>query len=174
MEMIFATGVARESCPSVGIAAPGGAPVREVTGTRLEISEIVGLRDLVDLGGLFPLVDGDGELLDLVFEPTLPRRHFNRHAPEESGKIAQGVGPLHDLVKALGGELPRLDGERRSSDSGDAAQICEIELAGTLLRQACTNARAKHHWIVGFGEIVVGAESKTPRDTLSVVHCRNH
>ena len=70
-----------------------------MTGTRLEIAKIIGLGDLVDLGGLLPLVDGDGELLDLVFEPTLPRRHFNRHAPEESGKIAQGIGPLRNLVE---------------------------------------------------------------------------
>ena len=142
-----------------------------MTGTRLEISKIIGLRDLVDLSGLFPLVDCDGELLDLVFEPTLLRRHFNRHALEESSKIAQSIGPLRDLVETPGGEMPRLDVERRSSDSSDASQIRQLEVAGALLRQACTNARTEHHWIEWFGEIVVGAECKTPRDTLSAIHC---
>src|SRR5678815_4765699 len=141
-----------------------------MTGTDLEIPEVVGISNLLDLSGLLPFVDGDGQLLDLVFEPALPRRDFHCHALEKPGEITKGVGPLSNLVETLRGEGARLDGERRRRDPGDAPQICEIEVAGTLLRQAAANADAEHHGIEGFGEIVVGAECKTSRDALRAIH----
>src|SRR5215216_6660862 len=143
-----------------------------MTGASLEVPEIVRLRDLVDLGGPLLLVDGDGESLDLVLNPTLPRRDFDPHALEEPGKIAEWVETLRNFVETFGSEGPRLDGERRRGDLGDAPQIREIEIPGALLRQAGTNARAEHRRIERFGEVVVGTERKTPRDALGAIHCR--
>jgi hypothetical protein len=84
--------------------------------------------------------------------------------------MTKGIGPLSNLVETLRYEGARLHGERRPGDAGDAPQICELRVAGTLLRQTAPKADAEHHRIERLGEIVVGAECKTSCDALWAIH----
>ena len=117
METILAMRAAAPTTATqlVGLRA-GGVAGGQHLGPRLQLLEVVRLGDLGDLRGLPLLVDGDDELLDLVAQPAFTSGHFDPHALKESSQVAQRIGPLADVVQAVGREASRLDRKRCRRD----------------------------------------------------------
>src|SRR6187397_396680 len=173
METILAM-LRRSGDDSARSARAGRVAGDQHFGPRLQRLKVVRLGDLGDLGGLSLLVNGDHELLDLGAQPAFTGGHFDAHALEESGQVAERVGACADVVQALGRESSCFHRERRRGDLLDAAQVDELEIAGPLLSETTAHAGTQHERIEWLRQIVVRAQRDAARDARRLIERRDH